>query len=137
MSLSRTTLDSLIPRLLSLSRDRHGLLSEQKVGPLLTALKKAVPWPLLKPLLQKYQRAIRQTLGQEQAVIEHAGDIKKDTIKTLKAALEKRYNRPIQITARDCPELIAGLRICIANDVYEVSPAADLQKLLHSPSPIN
>ena len=98
---------------------------------MLNALKGKVAPRLLKPLLQHYQRAIQHALHQEQAVMEHAGPVDQEAVDSLTAKLNQQYRRPVQINKYSCPELLAGVRISIADDVYEITLATALQHFLH------
>src|SRR3954471_21652614 len=106
----------------------NGAVSLEQVTGVLGYIEKNVTRGQL-ALLQLYQRAITTELAKSNAVVEHAGPINDTTLKSIEAAMTKRYLRPVAATAKPNPRLLAGLRIRIGSDVYESTVSGQLANL--------
>jgi F-type H+-transporting ATPase subunit delta len=106
----------------------NGAVSPEQVTGVLGYIEKNVPRHAL-ALLQLYHRAIATELAKSNAVVEHAGPISDTTLKSIEAAMTRKYSRPVAATARPNPKLLAGLRIRIGSDVYESTIAGQLAAL--------
>jgi len=126
MTYSKAKLKTLANKLLQLSRDEKETLSSKEVSKVLTAVKKQFPLYQLRPLLKYYLKMVKQALRQEQATIEYAGTIASSDTDSIAKLLSKHYNCAITITEKITPELIAGIKIHIADDVYDTSIAEKL-----------
>lgn len=127
MTYSKAKLKILANKLLQLSRDEKKTLSSKEVSRVLTAVKKQFPHYQLRPLLKCYLKMVKQALHQEQAIIEYAGTIASSDTDLITKLLSKHYNRAITITEKNTPELIAGIKIHIADDIYDTSIAQKLR----------
>lgn len=85
-----------------------------------------------KEILEIYLLKIGAELRKENAVIEHSGSISESAIKDIKENLSKYYNRDINVTTRNVPELLAGLSIRAADDVWDTSVLSRLEQLTQS-----
>ena len=87
--------------------------------------------PPAQPLavLRRYHHLIAAQLARNSALVEHAGTIDDALLRTIEIAFARNYQRPITASARPNPDLIAGLRIRIGDDVYESSIASQLAGL--------
>lgn len=107
---------------------RDGAVDPERVRGVLAHLEAhppAQPVALLKAL----RRLLVQELAKGEAVVEHAGAISPAALELLAAGLSRRYGRPVTVSARPNPALLAGLRLRIADDVYESSVASQLAAL--------
>ena len=106
----------------------EGQLSAERVAGVLAYIEKhATEKPLV--LLRAYQNLVRQEVARGLAVVEHAGPLAADLLPTLEGALSQRYQRPVTAQAQANPDLLAGVRVRIGDDVYESSIAAQLAAL--------
>jgi F-type H+-transporting ATPase subunit delta len=80
-------------------------------------------------VLRAYQRLVAAEIARGQALIEHAGPISDSTVAAIAQAMTRHYGRPISASGRKNPELIAGMRIRVGDDVYESSVAGQLAAL--------
>jgi F-type H+-transporting ATPase subunit delta len=80
-------------------------------------------------VLKAYHRLVAAEIARGQAVVEHAGFAAAPALDAISAALAKKYGRPIAWVAKPNPDLVAGLRIRVGDDVYESSIAAQLDAL--------
>ena len=64
-----------------------------------------------------------------QAVVEHAGPVAETLLKAIEGAMSQRYHRPVAAVAKPRPDLLAGLRVRVGDDVYESSVAGQLATL--------
>jgi F-type H+-transporting ATPase subunit delta len=106
----------------------NGTVSAEQVAGVLAYIEKNVPRQTL-AVLQLYHRAIATELAKSEAVVEHAGPIGDTALKSIEAAMTRKYSRPVTATAKPNPKLLAGLRIRIGSDVYESSVAGQLAAL--------
>ncbi len=114
-------------KLVQLSLD-DGAVSAKKVEAVLAALAENPP-RRFKPILKQYLRIIKQEIRKSEAVVEHSGELGEETIGNLESWLTARYDRAIHVTTRENPGLIAGIRVSIADDVYDTSLAGQLETL--------
>jgi len=106
----------------------NGVVSPEQVAGVLAWVEKTSPRRTL-ALLKAYHHSIALELAKSRAEIEHAGPVTDATLKSIEAAMTKKYARPIVATARANPKLLAGLRIRVGSDVYESSVAGQLASL--------
>ena len=106
----------------------NGTVSPEQVTGVLGYIEKNVPRHGL-AVLQLYHRAIVTELAKSNAVVEHAGPIGDTVLKSIEAAMTRKYSRPVAATAKPNPKLLAGLRIRIGSDVYESTVAGQLATL--------
>ena len=123
-------LKSFAKKLVGLSVE-NGCVSEERVSAVLQTLLKK-PSRDLKPLLKFYLNYIRQEVAKTQASLDYAGVISEETIASLEKEVAKHYNRPIELHAEEKPELLAGLRMRVGDDVWERSAANILHTLKQS-----
>lgn len=105
-----------------------GRLSAERVAGVLQYLEKHPP---AKPLavLQAYRRLVAAEFAQGRAVVEHAGPLADGLLALIEGAMSQRYRRPVAAVARPRPDLLAGLRVRVGDDVYESSVANQLAAL--------
>src|SRR3954463_12898822 len=106
----------------------NGAVSPEQVTGVLGYIEKNVTRGQL-ALLQLYQRAITAELAKSNAVVEHAGPVSEATLKSIEAAMTKKYSRAVAVPAKPNPKLLAGLRIRVGSDVYESTVAGQLANL--------
>ncbi|MCU0793698.1 MAG: F0F1 ATP synthase subunit delta [Opitutaceae bacterium] len=105
-----------------------GRVSSEQVAGVLAYLEKNPP-ARLQAVLLAYHKAIAAELAKSEARVEHAGPVAPEALSAIAAALGKRYGRAVTTTAKPNPALLAGIRVRIADDVYESSVAGQLQAL--------
>tara|TARA_A100001037_G_C15078799_1_gene603155 strand:+ start:624 stop:1019 length:396 start_codon:yes stop_codon:yes gene_type:complete len=123
-------LRDLAKKLVDLSLE-DGEVSASRVGEVLQSLS-ANPPRNYKPLLRLYQRYIGREIASYTARIEHAGPISDSITGSIQAFLEKETGRKIQVQSRENPDLVAGLRVTLGDDIYEDSAAFRLKPLAES-----
>lgn len=106
----------------------NGVVSPEQVTGVLGYIEKAAPRHTL-AVLKLYHRAIAAELAKSQALVEHAGPVTDATLKSIEAAMTKKYSRPVTASARPNPKLLAGLRVRVGSDVYESSVSGQLANL--------
>jgi F-type H+-transporting ATPase subunit delta len=105
-----------------------GQVSAERVSAVLAHLSRQPPRQPL-AVLRHYQRLITTQLASNSALVEHAGAIDDGLLRSIEVAFARKYQRPINASARPNPALIAGLRIRIGDDLYESSIASQLAAL--------
>lgn len=113
--------------LLKLSLD-EGQLSEAKVRDVLAWFEQKPPAHAA-AVLREYHRLVLREYNRGRARIEYAGSLSSGAIASLITELSRLYHRPVSATAVENPDLIAGLRIHIGDDVFERSIAGQLAQL--------
>lgn len=113
---------------LSLENDQ---LSEDRVRAVLQAMEKNPPRQYL-ALLRYYRVYVVREVRRTEALIEHTGEISTEAVASLETSFSKLYGRKISSITRHDPSLIAGLRVRIASDLYELSVADRLHSLAKS-----
>lgn len=105
-----------------------GVVSAERVGAVLAHLEKHPPaYPLA--VLKTYHRLVGIELAKSEARVEHAGDIGPAVLNAIEGAMSQKYQRPVTTTAKRNDALLAGLRVRIADDVYDTSVAGKLDVL--------
>jgi len=118
--------------LFKLSLD-SGAVSPERVDGALSYLEHHRPAnPIM--VLKAYRRLVARELARSEASVEYAGSIADNVLQSLTAALTAKYGRPISATAAANPGLIAGLRVRVADDLYEASIAGQLAALAENKS---
>ena len=119
--------------LVTVSLDETGRVSSERVEAILQTLASKPPRHL-KSILKLFLYYIRHELRKSEAVVEHAGAISPETMARLEDFLSERYQRRITASSRANRDLIAGLRVSIADDVFDTSIAGQLATLAQSVS---
>lgn len=117
-------------KLLTISLENNRV-SEEKVAAILQTLRSNPP-RRYKEILEIYLLKIGAELRKENATIEHSGTLPATAANNIKDNLSKYYDRDIKVTTQNIPELLAGLRIRVADDVWDTSVQGRLQQLTQS-----
>jgi len=105
-----------------------GAVSDERVGGVLEYVERhAVANPVM--VLKAYQRLVARELAKGVARVEHAGAVSDAMLAAIAGAMTKAYGRPVTAAAAPLPELLAGLRIHVGDDIYESSVAGQLAAL--------
>ena len=108
-----------------------GLVSPELVAGVLEYVEKHQPAnPVM--VLKVYHRLIATELAKSRALVEHAGLLGDPVLRSIAAAMTKKYLRPIAAVALPNPALIAGLRVRVGDDIYDASVAGQLATLAAS-----
>lgn len=118
----------LAKKLVAMSLNEEGRVDEAKVSETLLALRSNPPRDH-KGLLREYLRRIEREIAKNVAIVEYAGQPGESALDALRANLAETYDRPVEIELRKDPELLAGLRVTVGDDVYEDSAATRLRPL--------
>ncbi len=106
----------------------NGRVSSEQVAGVLEYLEKNPPSrPQL--VLGYYRDLIAAELAKGEARIEHAGPVSADSIAAIAAAMSRRYGRPVEAVTQPNPTLLGGLRVRVADDVFESSISGQLAAL--------
>ena len=109
----------------------EGSVSADRVGGVLAYVEKHHPAnPVM--VLKAYHRLIAAEVAKGVAVVEHAGAINESMLSSIASAMTKKYGRPVVATAKPSPELLAGIRVHVGDDIYESSIAGQLAALASS-----
>ena len=106
----------------------NGVVSPEQVAGVLGWVEKHSPRRPV-ALLKAYHHRIALELAKSRAEIEHAGPVSDATLKSIEAAMTRKYGRTVTASAKSNPKLLAGLRVRVGSDVYESSVAGQLASL--------
>lgn len=115
-------------KLVALSLDEEGLVSESRVGEVLAALRQHPP-RRPRTVLRLYLHGIEKALRETTVLVQHAGSLEAGTLETIRSTMAERYKRPLRADSRETPDLLAGIRVRVADDVYDASAAGRLARL--------
>jgi F-type H+-transporting ATPase subunit delta len=127
MASAKKQIQQLSRNLYSLSLE-HGRLSSARVAGVLEYIEKNRP-PHTMAVLKAYHRLVAAEVARGQAIVEHAGPVSEATLKSIGEAMTARYKRPVTPIAQRNDKLLAGLRVRVADDLYEQSIAGQLAAL--------
>lgn len=120
----------LARQLFKLSLD-GGAVAPERVGGVLAYVAKHRPAGTA-AVLKAYRRLIAAELARAEALVEHAGPVSNDILQSIGAAMTRRYGRAVAARAQARPELLAGVRVRVGDDVYDASAAGRLSALAAS-----
>src|SRR3954470_7896067 len=106
----------------------NGTLSGERVAGALEYMEKHRPAQAI-AILKAYQRLVAAEVARGQAVVEHAGPISEAALQAIGQAMTARYKRNVTPTAQRNDRLLAGVRVRVADDLYEQSIAGHLSSL--------
>ena len=118
-------------RLVALSQSEDGRIDAERVEGVLQSLRKNPPRDH-RALLKLYARLIDREISIGTAVVESACDLSKDTLDLLQKHFTERTGRSIDVEPQSNPSLIAGTRVRLGDDVYEISIPLRLRGLIRS-----
>lgn len=127
MATGKTQIQQIARQLFKLSLV-DGRLSAEQVAGVLGYVEKTQGSNAV-AILKAYQRLIATEVAKGVAVIEHSGPVSEATLAAIASSLSQRYSRPVTTTTKPSPDLLAGLRVRIGDDVYESSVAGQLATL--------
>lgn len=111
--------------LYKLSLGADGLLDAGRVTSILAALEANPPASYL-PILRAYQRLVAAEVARGEARIEHAGPLSADEAALIAASFTKRYKRAVTPITTPNAALIAGVRVRVGDDVFDLSAAGTI-----------
>jgi F-type H+-transporting ATPase subunit delta len=117
--------------LFKMSLGRDGKLDGSRISQILAAIDANPPSSYV-PLLRAYQHLVSAEVAKGEARIEHAGPLTESDAALIAAAFSKRYNRPVVPVTAAHPNLIAGLRVRVGDDVFDLSASGTLAALAAS-----
>ena len=80
-------------------------------------------------ILKNYQRLIRVEVAKRHAVIESATDLSGEMREQMLSTLRGKYGQDLTSEFKISPELIGGVRVKIASDVWDSSVRGHLSRL--------
>ena len=121
----------LSKKLVRLSLDDESRVDEEKVLEVLDSLR-TLPTSDQKLILRFYLDQIKKELEKGVAIVEYAGKPSDEAIEALKQKLSLQYGRSIDVEMRKNQDLLIGIRVSVADDVYEDSAATRLRPLIRA-----
>ena len=115
----------LAKKLLELSKEGDRV-SAERVKAVLESLRDRTP-QTLKPLLKKYLNYVTREIERSTATVYYAGKPGESAMQSIKDLLAKEYDRAIEINCVEDRELVAGVKIRIADDVWDEDVATHLE----------
>ncbi|MDR2862353.1 MAG: F0F1 ATP synthase subunit delta [Puniceicoccales bacterium] len=118
-----------VRRLVALSRDATGAVSDERVRAILDTLTATRKPAAVRPLLKVFHAAVRREIAKGEARIEHAGALPPTAPAHFAAHFSKRYGRPVRPVVSENAALIAGVRVRVGDDVFDASIRNALDRL--------
>ena len=131
MAQADSSIKDFAKQLVKLSFDEEGQLSQDKVASILATLRESLPHQI-RSILKHYLHYLKKENRKSQAVIEYTGILRNETIENITQVLSTKYSRRITAVTKENPELIGGIRISVADDVYDISIIGQLKCLSKS-----
>ena len=119
--------DRLVRELVRLSRDGDRVSSE-RVEAVLTALRNRPPAGY-REVVRLYRAAIARALQLEEVVIESAGPLSEETVADVVARFSASAGRSLRPVLKVRPDLLAGIRVRVGDDVWDASASGALSRL--------
>lgn len=119
--------EALAPKLLELSKE-DGLVTSAGVEKVLSGLRETKLRDL-KAVLKAYLDTVKKAVREQTITVEYAGAISPEALKQISEKYEAQYDRKLEVVTEENEELIAGIRVSVADDVYDASVAGRLQAL--------
>lgn len=106
----------------------NGQAAKNRVDDVIASLE---PFPPTRrrALLKLFLKALERELAQYQAVVEHAGELDEAAQLAILDQLKKEYGHTLTLSLQAKPELIAGVRVRVADDVFDASVRTRLNHL--------
>lgn len=114
-------------KLLALSLE-DGAVSAERVDAVLQALKSNPPRQA-KAVLRAYSKLIARALAAQTAQVESAVALDDSALAAISQHFSQQYGRAIVAKTRENPQLIAGLRVRVGDDLYDASISGRLERL--------
>ncbi len=119
---------SLAKKLLQVSMDGQHISAERVHG-VLAWLRDKQP-VRYRQVLVAYLHQVERQVAFTNAVIESATILDANAVNTIQHSLSTRYGRPVTTEVRQNPALIAGIRIHLADDVWDDTVSSHLENLI-------
>ena len=85
--------------------------------------------PVMPEIASQFRALNNAQTGTSDAIVYSAFPIDDGALQGLSQALEKRFNRKLQLSVREQPELIGGVRIVVGDEVLDTSVRARLEQM--------
>lgn len=121
----------LAKKLVELSKEANGVVTQSKVGEVLAGLKEVTVRRYLL-VLKTYLYYLRREIALQTAVVSTPGALSPESLGAIAAKFTAQYGRPIAAQTRIDPSLIAGVRVRVGDDVYDASVAGRLKRFAES-----
>ncbi|MGB0370565.1 MAG: F0F1 ATP synthase subunit delta [Opitutales bacterium] len=119
--------EALATKLLELSKE-DGLVTSAGVEKVLYGLRETkLRDP--KAVLTAYLDTVKKAVREQTITVEYAGALSPEALKQISEKYEAQYDRKLEVVTEENEELIAGIRVSVADDVYDASVAGRLQAL--------
>ena len=102
-------------KLVELSKDGEGIVTEAKVGEVLAGLKQVKPRHNLL-ILKSYLELVRREVALQTAVVATPAALSDDALKAIEANFTELYGRKINAVSTSDSSLIAGVRVRVGED---------------------
>ena len=116
----------LVRKLVELSKDGEGVVTEARVCEVIAGLKK-IQGCSCRQLLKAYRKGISRELAAQTAIVAAPGPLGEEALKAIETNFTAFYGRRIQTVIKSDPSLIAGVRVRVGDDLYDASVAGFLE----------
>lgn len=106
----------------------NGRLDEARVRQVVDKVSQVKPRGYIS-ILESFATIVRNELERQRAVVESATELSSSLCDQLKAGLDKKYGRDLELEFHVKPELLGGLRVRVGSDVWDGTVKARLDAL--------
>lgn len=116
----------LVKKLLSLSKDDDGRVTESGVGQVIEALRRSRPRHHNR-ILKIYLKHIRREIAAQKAIVVAPAPLRPETLKRIETKFTSLHGRKIDAIFENDSSLIAGVCVRVGDDLYDASLAGRLK----------
>lgn len=118
----------LARRILDLCRDGEGRIAPERVDEALEGLRRNPPRDY-RALLRYLAFLASREIAAQTARVTAGTALSEESLRKIEAEFSRQYGRPLAVESRADPSLLAGARVQVGDDVYEISIPARLAAL--------
>ncbi len=122
----------LAKELVKLSASTDGVIERTRVQAVCKYIETNVANSNQVSLLKEYLKRLAPELNKQTAEIEYSGELSQEVIAELEQKICSRLGKKVVVQKKLNKSLIGGVRVRVADDVYQRSVSADIENLIRS-----
>ena len=122
----------LAKELVKLSASTDGVIERTRVQAVCKYIETNVANSNQVSLLKEYLKRLAPELNKQTAEIEYSGELSQEVIAELEQKICSRMGKKVVVQKKLNKSLIGGVRVRVADDVYQRSVSADIENLIRS-----
>ena len=122
----------LAKELVKLSTSADGVVERVRVQAVCQYIECNVEKNKQVPLLKEYLKRLAPELNKQRAEIEYSGELSQEVLGELEQKIYARLGKKVEVQKTLNKSLIGGVRVRVADDVFQRSVSADIENLIRS-----